>query len=95
MALSEAIREMGGAPRNPPFRNHLLVWIVKPPGCHCTYAFGGKLYRRSPTPLRSTSPFSEASIAPGRVELEQPRGEGLLRLCRAAGSPKLDLREHV
>ena len=30
------IREMGGAPRNPAPRNHLLVWIVKPSGCHCT-----------------------------------------------------------
>ena len=30
------IGEMGGAPRNLAPRNHLLVWIVKPPGCHCT-----------------------------------------------------------
>ena len=36
-----ALREMGGAPRNPAPRNHLLVWIVKPSGCHCTDAFGG------------------------------------------------------
>ena len=27
---------MGGAPRNPAPRNHLLVRIVKPSGCHCT-----------------------------------------------------------
>ena len=27
---------MGGAPRNPAPRNHFLVWIVKPSGCHCT-----------------------------------------------------------
>ena len=31
-----AIREMGGAPRNPAPRNHFLVRIVKPSGCHCT-----------------------------------------------------------
>ena len=30
------IREMGGAPMNPAPRNHFLVWIVKPSGCHCT-----------------------------------------------------------
>ena len=30
------MREMGGAPRNPAPRNHLLVRIVKPSGCHCT-----------------------------------------------------------
>ena len=53
------IREMGGAPRNPAPRNHLLVWIVKSPGCHCTDAFGGKQYRRVPTPLRSTSPLND------------------------------------
>ena len=53
------IREMGGAPRNPAPRNHFLVWIVKPSGCHCTEALGGKKYRRVPTPLRSTYPFSD------------------------------------
>ena len=37
-----ALREMGGAPGNPAPRNHFLVWIVKPSGCHCTDAFGGK-----------------------------------------------------
>ena len=31
-----SIREMEGAPRNPAPRNHFLVWIVKPSGCHCT-----------------------------------------------------------
>ena len=30
------LREVGGAPRNPAPRNHLLVWIVRPSGCHCT-----------------------------------------------------------
>ena len=25
-----------GAPRNPAPRNHLLAWIVKLSGCHCT-----------------------------------------------------------
>ena len=32
---------MGGAPRNPAPRNHFLLWIVRPLGCHCTDAFGG------------------------------------------------------
>ena len=51
---------MGGVPRNPAPRHHfLLVWIVKPSGCHCTDAFGGNKYRRVPTPLKSTSPFSD------------------------------------
>ena len=31
-----SLREMGGAPRNRSHRNHLLVWIVEPSGCHCT-----------------------------------------------------------
>ena len=52
------LREMGGAARNPAPVNHLLVWIVKPSGCNCTDALGGKTYRRVPTPLRSTSPIS-------------------------------------
>ena len=30
------VKEMWGAPRNPAPRNHFLVWIVKPSGCHCT-----------------------------------------------------------
>ena len=30
------LREMGGAPRDPAPRNHFLVRIVKPSGCHCT-----------------------------------------------------------
>ena len=33
---SDALREMGGAPRNPAPRNHFLAWNVKPSGCHCT-----------------------------------------------------------
>ena len=36
-----SIREMGGAPRNLAPRNHILVRIVKPSGCHRTDAFGG------------------------------------------------------
>ena len=36
------------------------MWTVRPSGCHCTDAFGGNDYRRVPTPLRSTSPFSAA-----------------------------------
>ena len=34
------LREMGGAPRNPAPRNHLLVWIVKPSGGQCRDALG-------------------------------------------------------
>ena len=62
---------MGGAPRNPAPRNHLLVWIVKSSGCHCT---NGHLTSRAFTedgskdivecrpPLRSTSPFSDGRL---------------------------------
>ena len=56
---------MGCAPRN-----HLLVWIVKPEGCHCT---DGHLTSRvltedqqisqSADPLRSISPFSDKTLA--------------------------------
>ena len=53
--LSANIRQMGGAPRNPAPGNHLLVWILKPSGCHCTGPIGGETYRRVPTPLRSAS----------------------------------------
>ena len=61
------VGEMGGAPSNPAPRNHFLVRIVKPSGCHCTAAFGWeKAYRRVPTPLRSTSPFSDRGSPPGR-----------------------------
>ena len=57
-------REMGGAPRNPAPRNHLLVWIGIPSGCRCTDTFGENKYRRVPTPLRSTSPFSDSQGRP-------------------------------
>ena len=61
---------MGGAPRNPAPKNHFLVCIFKPSGCHCT---NGHLTSRAftedqrilcsvPTPLRSTSPFSEGGL---------------------------------
>ena len=66
------IREMGGAPRNPAPRNHFLVGIVKPSGCHCVDAFGGKTYRRVPTPLRSTSTFLR--FTPSPKEETRPRG---------------------
>ena len=75
-----ASREMGGASRNPAPSNYLLVWIVKPSGCHCTDALGGrKENRRLPTPLRSTSPFSAAlrpaPASPSRAPpSEPPRG---------------------
>ena len=61
-AVGPQVREMGGASRSPAPRNHLLVWIVKPSGCRCTDALGGKTYRRVPTPLRSTSPFSDQDV---------------------------------
>ena len=48
---------MGGAPRNPAPRNHLLVWIVKPSGCHCTDAFDGKNVVECP-PLLGALPLS-------------------------------------
>ena len=35
-ARTPSAREMGGAPRNLAPRNHLLMWIVKQSGCHCT-----------------------------------------------------------
>ena len=50
----DRVREMGGAPRN-----NSWAWMVKPSGCHCTDASGGKTYRRVPTPLRSTFPSSD------------------------------------
>ena len=51
---------LGGASRNPAPRNHFLVRIVKPSGSHCTDAYGGNKYPIVPTPLRSTSPFSDS-----------------------------------
>ena len=36
MRSDRTVIEMGGAPRNPAPKNHLLVSIVKPSGCHCT-----------------------------------------------------------
>ena len=68
------LREMGGAPRNRAPRNHFSVWTVKPSGCHCTHACGGNQYRRVPTPLRSTSPFSDPL---GLFSAEQQRLRGL------------------
>ena len=73
---------MGGAPRNPAPRNHLLVWIVKPSGCHCTdghltsraFTEGFKKYCRVPSPLRSTSPFSERRDARTRRGMDARMG---------------------
>ena len=67
---------MRGAPRKPAHRNHFLVRIVKPSGCHCTDALGGTKYRGMPTPLRSTSPFSDLWMSRGPVAAAtgQPRG---------------------
>ena len=42
LELFHDLREMGGDPRNPAPRNHLLVCIVKPSGCHCIDACGGQ-----------------------------------------------------
>ena len=57
------IRETGGVHRNPAPRNHFLVWIVKPSGCHCADAVGvEKTCRRAPTPLRGTFPLSELRL---------------------------------
>ena len=72
---------MGGAPRNPAPGNHLLVWIVKPSGCHCPDAFGGTTYRRMPTPLRSTSPFSAQKSSCLGASLEERK----LGNCAGAG----------
>ena len=66
------LREMGGAPRNPAPRNHFLLGIAKPSGCHCTDALGGNKYRRVHTPLRSTSPFSGHQAEPWQ-SLQQRR----------------------
>ena len=52
------IREMGGAPRNPALRNHLLAWIVKPSGCHCKDALGGKTTIVECRPLLGALPLS-------------------------------------
>ena len=68
-----ALRELGGAPRNPAPRNHFFVRIVKPPGCHCTDAFRGKGYRKVPTPPRSSSPFSDLALARRRRAGRSPR----------------------
>ena len=40
------------------------------PGSHCTDALGGQEYRRLPTPLRSTSPFSGDLQDPGVQDAE-------------------------
>ena len=50
------IGEMGCAPRNLAPRNHFLVRIVKPSGCHCQDASDGNNFCEVPTPPRSTSP---------------------------------------
>ena len=88
------LREMGGAPRNPAPRNHFLVWIVKPSGCNCTDAPGGKTYRRVPTPLSSTSPFSDewmqcpGSARPHGEVLQERVPERLRRLGQALGEAR-------
>ena len=51
------LRKLEGAPRNPSPRNHSLMWIVKPSGCHCTdghltsrVSWRINKYRRVPNP---------------------------------------------
>ena len=66
---------MGGAPRNPAPRSHFLARIAKPLGCHRTDAPSGKSYRRVPTPLRSTSPFS-AGLAQDARQAAAQGGQG-------------------
>ena len=93
-AATSELREMGGAPRNPAPRNHCLAWIVKPPGCHCTDALGGNKYRRVPTPLGSTSPFSDEC----RQETHQGEQGGAANAqCQSSGglSPKRRFQSHA
>ena len=77
---------MGGAPRNPAPRNHFLVRIVKPSGCHCTdgHLTSGvftevQKCRRVPTTLRSTCPFSDCG---GGAVLPDPPRHGLPSAAR-------------
>ena len=70
------IGEMGGAPRNPAPRNHLLVWIVKPSGCHCTDAFGGTNIVECRPPLWSTFPFSNIGKCRECFVAMRPQGRG-------------------
>ena len=67
-AARDAVREMGGAPRNPAPRNHSF-WRRLSNHQAATPQMGTwqaefsprtKRYRRVPTALRSTSPFSDA-----------------------------------
>ena len=88
VATVTRVREMGGAPRNPAPRNHFWVWIVKPSRCHCAewhltsrvFTEDQTTYRRVPTPLRSTSPFSKR----GRWALGSFPHDGLVLMTRLA-----------
>ena len=70
-------REMGGAPRNPAPRNRFLAWIVKPSGCHCTDASGGKNIVEC-RPLSGALPLS-LSIRSTQVGAYDDRGTVLKR----------------
>ena len=59
-----SVREMGGAPRNPAPGNHLLAWIVKPSGCHCTDASGGREYVVECRPLLGALPLLSEPTPP-------------------------------
>ena len=52
------LREMGGAPRILAPRNHFLVGIAKPSGCHSTDALGGKKHIVECRPLLRAPPPS-------------------------------------
>ena len=78
-----SVREPGGAPRNPAPRNYFLAWIVEPSGCQCTDALGGNKCRRAPTPLRSTSPFSDLGSVSREASEPQARRRSAAVVRRA------------
>ena len=67
---------MGGDPRNPAPRSHFSVWIVKPSGCHCTDAFGGRNIVEC-RPLSGALPFL--------WEEQDPKASCNLRYARRHG----------
>ena len=73
----EREREMGGAPRNPAARKHLLVRIVKSPGCHCADASGGEKNIVECRPLLGALPpflrTSELSVCATQLQTRMAR----------------------
>ena len=55
------VREMGGAPRNPALRNQFVGVDCQANRLPLHRCFRWRAYLRVPTPLRSSSPFSERS----------------------------------